>query len=72
MPPIAEYDCRQDGGRPSARTLALLTTRSSLLARAAVRRAIADQDRAAGDTHAEWRNRMVAMRMTEAAAKAEI
>lgn len=42
-----------------------------LRARAAIRRAIADQDRAWGDTLAEHRNRAEAQRLEEAARAAQ-
>lgn len=63
MPDIDEFNLRQDGSLPSAGVLALLTTDAVLRARAAVRLAIASQDRDCGDTLAEWRNRQVAEAM---------
>lgn len=63
----AEYDLRCDGTPPPAATLALLTTREALLARATVREWIAAQDAAVPDSHAYHRNMAVAMAMRERA-----
>jgi hypothetical protein len=56
----AEYDHDARGRLPPAYVLALITTPAALRARAAIRLEIAGQDRVAGDTHAEWRSRLVA------------
>ena len=67
LPTVPDYDRRQDGTPMPDRVLAMLTEPRVLRARAAIRLAIADQDRADADTHAEWRNRMVAADMLERA-----
>jgi hypothetical protein len=58
-----EYNLTVQGETPPPWLLAILNQPDALLARAAVRIAIAKQDDALGDTLAAWRNRAVATAM---------
>ncbi len=66
---IEDYDQGANGTLPPPAVLAMLTSPATLRARAEIRRQIAQQDRALGDTLAEHRNRDVAHRMEARAAR---
>lgn len=60
---IAPYNLGYNRAEPSPTVLAMLTTRAALLARAAVRDAIAEQDQKYGDHHAFLNNKRIAAEM---------
>lgn len=60
---IAPYDLGYNRAEPSPAVLAMLTTRTALLARASIRDAIAEQDQKYGEHHAFLNNKRVAAEM---------